>query len=355
MTTRATPTGLPVHPGETDLLLPMPGPGERWDPHLIHTHYFGFSVPEAAIGAFLYVRYQPAFPLSQGGVCIFQGTDNVEHTDMAFLDYEITMPWPTIEGATITTDNGLTIDFVEPGRVARITYRSDDGRASIDVVAEAVTPLLARGHVMPGEEDHHDVSRAPGGSEQFMHVVGTLSLDGVSYPVDCYAPRDRSWRQIRVERRGAVPIPPVGWSPMYFGPDLIFNQISFEPLDTDPAWTGLYNVGDRPSHHFAWIQRGDETRSIVWVRRNVLDYHPRIHMPIRQEITAQDDRGDTYRFLGEAIACASLPAWPNTSFHDSVYRWTDPQGRVTHATYQELWFDDYQRMMKNRASGVAQS
>src|ERR1700754_2608258 len=95
---------LGIHAGDTDLLIPRLGPDENWDPHLIHTHYFGFSVPEAAIGAFLYIRYQPAFPLSQGGVCVFQGTENVEHTDMAYLDYEITMPWPTVEGNTITTD-----------------------------------------------------------------------------------------------------------------------------------------------------------------------------------------------------------------------------------------------------------
>ena len=342
---------LSTHPGATDLLLPLPAAGEHWDPHLIHTHYFGFSVPDAAIGAFVYIRYQPAFPLSQGGICIFQGTDNVEYTDIAFLDYEITMPWPRIDGNVITTDNGLTIEFVEPGRTARLTYGSGDGRASVDVVAEAVTPLLARGHVMPGEERHQDVAREAGGSEQFMHVTGELVLDGTSYAVDCHAPRDRSWRQIRVEKRGAVPVPPVGWSPMYFGPDLIFNQISFEPPDTSPAWSGLYEVGDRPSHHFAWVLLGDESRAIKWVRRNVLEYHPRIHLPMRQEITAEDDQGELYRFRGEAIACASLPAWPNTSFHDSVYRWTDEQGRTTHATYQELWFDDYQRAMKQRAHG----
>jgi hypothetical protein len=340
---------LRTHPAETDLLLPLPATGETWDPHLIHTHYFGFSVPDAQIGAFLYVRYQPAFPLSQGGVCVFQGTDNVEYTDIAYLDYEITMPWPRVEGTTITTDNGLCIDFLEPGRTARISYRSGDGGTSIDVVAEAVTPLLARGHVMPGEEAHHDVAREPGGTEQFMHMTGELVLDGTRHPVDCYAPRDRSWRQTRVERRGAVASPPVGWSPMYFGPDLIFNQISFEPLDTNPAWAGLYDVGDRPSHHFAWIQRGEETRSITRVRRNVLEYHPRIHLPMRQEITAQDECGEVYRFRGEAIACASLPAWPNTSFHDSVYRWEDEQGRVAHATYQELWFDRYQQAMKRRS------
>jgi len=74
---------------------------------------------------------------------------------------------------------------------------------------------------------------------------------------------------------------------------------------------------------------------------------------MRQEISAEDDRGEVYRFRGEAIACASLPAWPNTSFHDSVYRWTDEQGRTTYATYQELWFDDYQRAMKRRALAAA--
>lgn len=346
-----------VHPGETDLWLPLPAEHEQWDPHLIHTHYFGFSIPEARIGAFLYVRYQPAFPLSQGGVCIFQGTDNVEYTDLEFLDYEITMPWPTIEGNTVTTANGLRIEFLELGRTARLTYTSGEGDTSLDIVAEAVTPLFARGHIMPGEEDHHDAalkaSREPGGTEQFMHVTGELVLRGERHAVDCYAPRDRSWRQVRVETRGAVPVPPIGWSPMYFGPDLIFNQISFEPLDTDPAWAGLYEVGNRPSHHYAWLQLGDETRSITRVRRNVLEYHPRIHLPMRQEIEAEDDRGAVYHFTGEAIACASLPAWPNTSFHDSVYRWQDERGRVAHATYQELWFDKYQLAMKQRARVAA--
>lgn len=345
MTSNAATNDLSVHPGETDLMVPLPADGETWDPHLVHTHYFGFSIPEAAIGAFIYIRYQPAFPLCQGGVCIFEGNDNIEYTDMAYLDYEITMPWPEITDNTITTDNGLTIEFVEPGRTARLTYAAADGRATFDLRAEAVTPLLARGHVMPGEEDHHDLARNPGGSEQFMHMTGKLVLDGTTHEVDCYAPRDRSWRQVRVERRGAVPTPPVGWSPMYFGPDLIFNQISFEPLDTNPRWAGLYDVGDRPSHHYAWVQRGDETRSITSVRRDVLEYHPRLHVAKRQEITAVDERGETYRFRGEAIASASIPSWPNASFRDTVYRWEDAQGRVAYCTYQEIWFDGYQRAM----------
>ena len=95
-----------THPPETDLIVPLPAAGESWDPWTIHTHYFGFSVPEAELGAFLYVRYMPAFPLCQGGVGVFQGTDNLEPGDMAFLDYRLTMPWPEIEGNTITTATG---------------------------------------------------------------------------------------------------------------------------------------------------------------------------------------------------------------------------------------------------------
>ncbi len=345
-----------VHPPETDLLLPLPD-GEAWDHHTIHTHYFGFSIPEAAIGAFLYIRYQPTFPLCQGGVAIFRGTDNVNPIDVEHLDYEITMPWPDIDGNTITTTNGLSIEFVEPGRVARITYASVDGTTKLDLTQTAVTPLLARGHVMPGEDDHHgDPGRVPGGSEQFMHCTGTLELGGEHHTIDCFAPRDRSWRQVRTEAQGGVPVPPVGWSPMYFAgadgqSDLIFNQISFEAPDTDPAWAGLYEIPEgAPTHHFAWLIQDGETKDIVRVRRNVLERQPVTFATLRQEVEAEDAEGRVYRFTGQAIATATIPAWPNVSFHDSVFRWEDESGRITHATYQEIWFDKYQRAVKARAA-----
>lgn len=353
---------LPTQPPESDLLLPLPGAGEAWDHHTIHTHYFGFAVPEPvsgeAIGVFAYIRYQPTFPLAQGGVVIFQGLDNPSPTDAAHINYEITMPWPEVDGNTIRTDNGLVITFEEPGRVARVSYASADGSTSFDVLQTGVTPLLARGHVVPGEDDHHgDPGRVTGGSEQFMHVTGELVLNGERHAVDCHYPRDRSWRQVRKETQGFPPAPPVCWSPMYFGDDLIFNQISFEAPDTDPTWAGLYDIpaGAR-THHFAWLQQGDKTLEIVRVRRTVLEQQPGTFAALRQEVEAEDETGAIHRFSGEALAACVMPAWPNASFHDSVYRWTDSQGRVTHATCQELWADRYQfgRKTRSLAGGAGQ-
>jgi hypothetical protein len=51
---------------------------------------------------------------------------------------------------------------------------------------------------------------------------------------------------------------------------------------------------------------------------------------------------------------AAIPAWPNIGFHDSVYRWEDQCGRITHSTYQELWNDTYQRAMKARHRTITQ-
>lgn len=337
---------LAAQPGSTDLLIPTPEAGQHWDAHRIHTHYFGFSVPEARIGAFLYIRYQPEFRSSHGGVCIFQGHDNVTPTDIEHLDYQVAMPWPTVTGNTITSANGFRIEFIEPGAKIRLTYTSEHGDTSFEVIQEAITPLVARGHIMPGEELHHAaLDHQAGGSEQFLHATGELRLNGQTHSVDCHAPRDRSWNQIRAE--SYVATPPIGWTPMYFGPNLALSQISFEPLDTEPHWSGLYEVGDRPSHHFGWVQRGDETRAIASVRRDVLEVNPKNYIPLRQELDIEDETGERYHFSGESIASAPLPAWPNSLFHDALVRWTDEAGRVTHTTFQGIWMADYQRKMNS--------
>jgi hypothetical protein len=338
---------LATQPPETDLLLPRPSAGETWDPHTIHTHYFGLTVPEAEIGVFVYLRCQPVFGLCSGGVCVFRGLDNTLPLGIEHLDWIVTMPYPEFVDGALTTANGLRIEFVEPGRVVRLSYTSADGTTSLDVTQTAVTPLLVRGHVMPGEDLDTDPAQQPGGSEQFMHCVGELVVNGRRHAVDCHPIRDRSWRQVRSERE--VIHPPVAWSPMRFGDDLMFNQVGFESPDTSPAWKGLFDVPDGArTFHFGWVLVDGEARHLTRVRRNVTRYHPELFAALEQEIEAEDETGATWRFRGRAIAMAHLPSWPNNFFVDAVYRWEDEAGRVAHCTYQEAWYRKFHRAMTRR-------
>lgn len=338
-----------IMPGETDLILPLPEPNEKIHPYTVHTHYFGFTVPEAGIGAYLYARYMPAFGLSQGGPTIFRGMDNTSLLDAEYHDYRTTMPWPDINGNHIRFDNGYEIEFIEPGVLARLHYRSPDGSVAFDLEQRAATPLIARGHIVPGEDDHHDdPTRSHGGTEQFMRCTGELRLRGETFDVDCHAVRDRSWNQVRAEDPGgAKKSPPIGWSPAYFGEDLAFNITCFEAPDTKPAWEGLFDVpADAPTSYYKWLVRDGDLVEITQVRRNVLEYHPTLHSAIRQELELVDETGRSYKFEGRALSATPLHSWPNIAFTDSVHRWEDESGRVTHCTYQEIWWDAYQHRMK---------
>ena len=340
---------LPIHPGDTDLIVPLARAGEVVHPYTIHTHYFGFSIPEAGIGAFLYSRYMPAFGLSQGGPVIFSGMDNVSLLDAEYHDYRATMPWPTVQGNAIRFESGYEIDFAKPGELVQLSYESPDGTVGFEVEQRAVTPLVARGHIVPGEEIHHDdPGRGPGGSEQFMHCTGELRLRGETYPIDCHPVRDRSWTQVRTEAPGGErPSPPVGWTPAWFGEDLALNAISIEAPGSDPAWRGLYDVpDDAPTAHYKWLLRDGQFVDVVAVRRNVLRHHPVLHSAVHQELELIDVAGRSHRFEGRAVAVAPIAAWPNVVLCDSLHRWEDERGRVSHCTYQELWWDRYQRNMK---------
>jgi hypothetical protein len=339
---------LTIEPGETDLLLPRREDGGA-HPYTVHTHYFGFTVAEAGIGAYLYARYMPAFGLSQGGPTIFRGMDNVSLLDAEFHDYRATMPWPRVDGGHIRFESGYEIEFVVPGEHARLRYTSPDGAVAFELDQHAVTPLLTRGHIVPGEEDHHgDPELRHGGTEQFMHCTGRLTLRGEEFEVDCHAVRDRSWNQIRTEEPGgARPSPPIGWSPAYFGDDLAFNVTSFEAPDTSPAWAGTYDVpGGTPTSYYKWLVVDGEPVEVVDVRRSVQEYHPVLHSATRQRLELTDATGRTHRFEGRALSVTPMHSWPNIAFTDSVHRWEDERGRVAHCTYQEISWDRYQRARK---------
>lgn len=344
-----------THAPETDLALPDLDRGTHWDPMTIFTHAELLSVPGAQISIFCYLRCLPAFGMSQGGISIFQGLDNPANTGgIAYLDYRDTAPWPTIDGNTFTTANGLRLDFEVPGERLRLQYQSPDGTTTLDVVQTAVTPLLGRGHIIPGEDTDSDPASEPGGSEQIMRAEGTLLLNGEHHTISSTDCRDRSWRQVRSEAANAAGAPPICWTPMHFGEHLTFNQVSIEPEDTDPLWSGLFEVPtDRPTHHFAWVRVDGEMREITSVRRTVHEYHPVLLAPIEQTVEASDSAGQEYRFHGVAMAMGSVPTWTNATLRQILYRWTNEStGDTAENSGQEIWLD--QRYARHAAKRLAE-
>jgi len=150
---------------------PLPGPGDTWDPHMIHTQYFtiGFCVPEAQ--PVCYLHPLPALLSALPGVVgRVPGLDNLAITDMAFADYQMTdARGQQIEGKrsqrrTVPNPN---LHFVEPGRRGqRITYASPDVEPR-STSSTAVTPLYrarpcdSRRGALPGQ--------SPVGSERAFH------------------------------------------------------------------------------------------------------------------------------------------------------------------------------------------
>ena len=345
-----------THPPESDLWLPRPKPGEKWDAGMLSTHYHGIHIPEQRIGAYIYSLNRAAFGCNQGGVLIFQGDQNLDPLDMAYLDYGMTMDWPEVEGNTITTANGLRIDFLEPGRVVRLTYTSPDEQTRLDVTGEALTPLFARGHIIPGEDVEANPEMHPGGTEQMMHMTGELVLHGTRYEVDCHNPRDRSWGQVRTElmaRRHALPtLPPVGWTPMYFGPDLIFNMAGYVSPSSNPNWAGLYDVDPaKPCHYFAWMIIDGEPVEVTAVTRTAHEMHPQLYSVARQTVEVEIAGGRRFTFHGETTAMCNGVAWPNCAIRVGTSHWVcENDGRECDNTYQEQWFDHvYQKEMNRRA------
>jgi len=277
---------------------------------------------------------------------VFSGLHNVKPLDIDHCDYINTMPYPEVqEGNVIETANGLRVEFLELGKKVRVSYKSKTANTFFDVTQTAATPLLVRGHVFPSEDDNTDPKQLPGGSEQYMRTVGDLTMNGKHHAVNCVSVRDRSWRQVRTEDE--VPYPPVGWSPIFFGDDLSFNQVGY---DSTQVWNDTFKVdASKPTQYFAWVITDGVKCEVVRVERKIQRWHPQLYSAVEQTIVAEDNQGKIYRFKGEAIAQAHLPSWPNGIFIDSVYKWTDEDsGRVAYCTYQEAWFAAYQRFMKGK-------
>lgn len=84
------------------------------------------------------------------------------------------------------------------------------------------------------------------------------------------------------------------------------------------------------------------------IERTVTELHPTLYLPLAQKIEAEDDRGQTHRLEGRALAAAPIVAWPHAFAYDSVYRWETDRGRIGYGPCQGIWHEAFQHAMKSQ-------
>lgn len=296
-------------------------------PHyaLTETQYFGFSVPEHNIHAFLYLWYHPNLNVLAAGPMIMQGVKPVGQSSELF-DYRNYFPDSQLDPSlsNFTLDSSYSVEMLEPGKVFRLRYRDDQRDSGYDVISEAISDIL----MWPGSKHF----------EQVMRVKGELRLRGQTYAVDGHNIRDRSWGELRLEN--PVAGPPIVWSTGVFGDDFSFNITGFDDPAMNPAHNDLLPAAGVDPHKFGWIII-DGKPAVVDGARSRTTYNPVTLMPETIDIDVYVE-GRTYEIRGKVTAGAPISPWMNNRAPICLVRW-ECNGRIGWGDLQQVQGNDWLR------------
>lgn len=296
----------------------------RPEPELSETQYFSFSVPDAAIQAFLYFWYHPNLRTVLGGAVVFQGIRPVQ------LGVELYDLRAYISDAVFEQDldrfvlpNSYEVEMIEPGRKFRVRYADPARNNSFDVLYEAVSEPL-----MWPDNRHF---------EQVMRTKGKLVLRGASHTIDGYAIRDRSWGEAR--REVPMPGPSNSWAVGTFDQDFAFLATGTDNAQADPIWKGRYDPAATKPLTFGWvIDKG--RRSPVSACHKRIAYDRTTMLPERIDMRLETVAGGSFVLTGEVTACTPLPLWPNVRVPVCQIKWAC-DGRTGWGELQDAQWSDF--------------
>jgi hypothetical protein len=291
---------------------------EVGDPHPLWTEttWWGFLVPDRAIGGMVYTLFRPNVGVASVQVSVWDA-DAVEPWRVPYHREQWHLPFPATD-LDDTEIGGLRLRCLEPLRSYEVGY--DDGEAlQLDLRFDAVMEP----HVPMAE-------RAAGHFDQLGHVTGTLVLSGEPVPVDCLAIRDRSW-YVRDDRRSLL----AGY--LYGAADEDHHFLAFtHPEDTSGTSlvVGGYLVRDGVK---ATLTGG--TRTVASRRRG---------HPDEVALEATDEQGRSLSVTGRVSASLASQSTPGMFAWMSLVDWTI-DGRPGHGEDHDVWSPD----RLSRAPGTA--
>jgi len=294
---------------------------------LTETWCWGFQHPETNTHCFIYIYMHPNVGSVTGGLWVHRGTR--PHAMFAdFHDMHSNMSDDIFdEDRNIRLANGLRVEFLDPMKQQRITYRHEGRRFAIDLTFTAFMDAAMRSN-----NKHF---------EQGMHVTGTCELDGEVMRIDCLYNRDRSWGELRPEI--TLSVPPYTWMNGLFSKDFVFNVGAHDDPARNPEWAGRFEVAPDKIVKDAWIWRDGKLLKLPKVSK-ITERDANL-FPVRSVIHAEDEEGRAFEFVGEVTATVPWSPWHNCHCHIGLARWTSPQfDGIGWGETQEVQWNDYLRL-----------
>ena len=289
------------------------------------TYYFGFSVPEERVFAFIYLWLHPNLNVLSGGVLLYQGRKRHflaadYHNWYDFLDTS------HINGdnGSVTLPNGLVVKINKPFHEHELRFEDKQAETRFHIIQRAAMPAAVR-----GGNKHF---------EQNMKVEGELVLRGKRYRVDCYCIRDRSWAEHRPEE--SLPVPPYSWVTLG-GDGFAMNMGGFDDMSQYPDHPGI----TVPAKLFAdgWVYRdGVLTRLVSGTRKTLRDDDL---VPLRHEIEATDKSGRHYTLRAETVGGSPVGGWKNIVMQQTLMRW-NVNGADYWGESQDVHWHEFERQFR---------
>jgi hypothetical protein len=289
------------------------------------TYYFGFSVPEEKIFAFLYLWLHPNLNVLSGGVVLYQGRKRHflaadYHNWMDYLDTSHI----NADNGTVSLPNGFVMKVNKPFKEHEMMFEDKQADTRFHVIQHAAMPAAVR-----GGNKHF---------EQNMKVEGELVLRGKRYRVDCYSIRDRSWAEHRPE--DSIPVPPYTWITIG-DKDFAMNVAGFDDMGQYPQHPGI----TVPPKLFAdgWVYRdGVLTRILSCTRKTVRDDDL---VPLEHTIEATDKLDRHYSGKGITVGGSPIGGWKNIFMQQTLMRW-EVNGVQHWGESQDVHWHEFERFRR---------
>ncbi len=290
------------------------------------TYYFGFSIPEEKVFAFVYLWLHPNLNVLSGGVLLYQGRKRhfLAANYHNWLDFLSAPDHINRDNGTVTLPNGLVVKINKPFQEHELVFEDKQADTRFHVFQRAAMPAAVR-----GGNKHF---------EQNMKVEGELVLRGKRYRVECHSVRDRSWAEHRPE--DSIPVPPYSWVTLG-DENFAFNIGGFDDMSQYPDHPGI----SVPAKLFAdgWVCRdGELTRIVSCTRKTVRDDDL---IPLQHVVEATDKLGRQYTMQGTTVAGCPVGGWKNIVMQQTLMQW-DVNGSRYWGESQDVHWHEFERLFR---------